>query len=371
MRGRQFDAQVPGKASGKNVCKGCVRMLIRRRGLIAGSAAFGLLGVRPGTARADALDELHAKAREEGQVTWYIVYWPSDRAEKHAALFTKAFPGVKVNVVRSTAQVAYQQLSQDMRANVANCDVFASTDMSHYPALKKAGQLLPYKPLASAAIDPRFLDVDPDQAYQIVNATTVGFGFNTNKLKPGDVPAGWKGFIDPKWKGQLVVGHPGFSGFVGTWVVQMNKMFGWDYFEQLADLKPHVGRSIIDTVTILMSGERNLGASPTALVMRDAASGNPIAPAYPQDGSVLMISGSGIIRNTKHPNAAKLFMEFLYSPATAQEDIEEFGLPLRSDVTLPPGFKRLSDIKTVRPSIEEITTGIPELTEKWRDTFGV
>ena len=151
----------------------------------------------------------------------------------------------------------------------------------------------------------------------------------------------------------------------------MNKMFGWDYFEQLADLKPHVGRSIIDTVTILMSGERNLGASPTALVMRDAASGNPIAPAYPQDGSVLMISGSGIIRNTKHPNAAKLFMEFLYSPATAQEDIEEFGLPLRSDVTLPAGFKRLSDIKTVRPSIEEITTGIPELTEKWRDTFGV
>ncbi len=83
-------------------------------------------------------------------------------------------------------------------------------------------------------------------------------------MKPADLPTGWKGFIDPKWKGKLVVGHPGFSGFVGTWVVQMNKMFGWSYFEQMAALKPHVGRSIIDTVTVLMSGERNLGASPTA-----------------------------------------------------------------------------------------------------------
>ena len=110
------------------------------------------------------------------------------------------------------------------------------------------------------------------------------------------------------------MGHPGFSGFVGTWVVQMNKMFGWDYFEQLAALKPLVGRSIIDTVTAVASGERILGASPTALVMRDAASGNPLAPGFPDDGSVLMISGGAILKNTKSPNAAKLFMEFLYSP---------------------------------------------------------
>lgn len=346
-------------------------MIIRRRSMLAGAAAAGLFRLRPAAAQADYLAELHAKAQAEGEVTWYIVYWPSDRAEKHAALFTKAYPGVKVNVVRTTAQVAYQRLTQDMKANAANCDIFASTDMSHYVALKAAGQLMAYKPHDADKIDPRFLDVDPDQAYQIANATTVGFGLNTNKLKPSDAPAGWKGFIDPKWQGKLVVGHPGFSGFVGTWVVQMNKLFGWDYFEQLAALKPHVGRSIIDTVTVLASGERSLGASPTALVMRDAANGNPLAPAYPEDGSVLMISGSAILKNTKRPNASKLFMEFLWSRDTAQEDIAEYNLPLRTDVDLPPNIKKLSEVKTIRPTIEEITTGIPELTEKWRDTFGV
>jgi iron(III) transport system substrate-binding protein len=84
-----------------------------------------------------------------------------------------------------------------------------------------------------------------------------------------------------------------------------------------------------------------------------------------------MISGSAIMKNTKHPNAARLFMEFLYSQETAAEDIEEFGQPLRKDTVLPAGYKRLEDLKTIRPTIAEIIKGIPELTEKWRDTFGV
>jgi iron(III) transport system substrate-binding protein len=346
------------------------RMPINRRNFLTGTA-LAVMGLRPASAQADHIAELYAKAKQEGEVTWYSVYWPSDRSEKHGALFTKAFPGVKVNVVRSTAQVAYQRLSQDLQANAANCDVFATTDMGQYVALKDRGVLLPYKMKSIDQIDSRFHNVDPDDAYQIVNATTVGLAYNTNKVKPEQAPKSWKEFIDPKWKGQSVVGHPGFSGFVGTWVVQMNKLYGWDYFEQLAALKPHVGRSIIDTVTVQVSGERSIGASPSALVLRNAAQGNPIAVSYPEEGSVLMISGSAILKNSKHPNAAKLFMEFLYSADTAAEDIEEFGVPLRRDTVLPAGFKKLDDLKTIRPTISEIIKGIPELTEKWRDTFGV
>jgi iron(III) transport system substrate-binding protein len=274
-------------------------------------------------------------------------------------------------VVRATAQVLYQRISQDTQANAANCDVYATTDMGQYVALKERGLLMPYKMRAMDQIDARFHGVDPDDAYQIVNATTVSLAYNTNKVKPEQAPKSWKEFIDPKWKGQSVVGHPGFSGFVGTWVVQMNKLYGWDYFEQLAALKPHVGRSIIDTVTVLVSGERSVGASPTALVLRNASQGNPIAAAYPEEGSVLMISGSAIMKNSRHPNAAKLFMEFCYSAENATEDIEEFGLPLRKDTVLPAGYRKLDDLKTIRPSIAEIIKGIPELTEKWRDTFGV
>ena len=343
-------------------------MPIDRRSFLTGSAVAD--GPAPASGRPTTLPSFYAKAKLEGELTWYSVYWPSDRSEKHGALH-QCFPGIKVNVVRSTAQVAYQRLSQDLQAGAANCDVCATTDMGQFVALKERGVLMPYRMRSIDQIDTRFQGVDPDDAYQIVNATTVGLAYNTNKVKPEQAPKSWKEFIDPRWKGQSVVGHDGFSGFVGTWVVQMNKLYGWDYFEQLAALKPHVGRSIIDTVTVQVSGERSIGASPSALVLRNGSQGNPIAVSYPEEGSVLMISGSAIMKNTKHPNAAKLFMEFLYSAETAAEDIEEFGVPLRKGTVLPAGFKKLDEMKTIRPTIAEIIKGIPELTEKWRDTFGV
>lgn len=344
---------------------------MNRRQLLGGLAGAAAFKAVPGSAQGDYLAELHAKAKAEGEVTWYIVYWPSERADKHAALFMQTYPGIKVNVVRATAQVAYQRLGQDLKANTANCDVFASTDMGQYVSLKQRGLLMPYRMRSTDQIDPRFLGVDPDDAYHVVNAAFVGIGYNTGTVKPDEAPRSWKAFVDPKWRNALVVGHPGFSGFVGTWVVQMNKLFGWSYFEELAALRPHVGRSIIDTVTVLLSGERKVGASPSPLILRNAAAGNPVAVSTPEEGSVLMISGGAILANTRHPNAARLFMEFLYSQATAGEDVEEFSLPLRRDTVLPPGLRRFEDLKTIRPTVEEIVAGIPELTEKWRDTFGV
>ena len=345
-------------------------MLIDRRHFVTGTAA-ALMGLRPASAQADYIAELYAKAKQEGELTWYSVYWPSDRSEKHGAIFTKAFPGVKVNVVRADRA---GRLSAAEPGHSGQCRQLRRVRLNRHGAVRVAEGAWPADALQDAVDRPdrrRFHNVDPDDAYQIVNATTVGLAYNTNKVKPEQAPKSWKEFIDPKWKSQSVVGHPGFSGFVGTWVVQMNKLYGWDYFEQLAALKPHVGRSIIDTVTVLVSGERSVGASPSALVLRNASQGNPIAVSYPEEGSVLMISGSAILKNSKHPNAAKLFMEFLYSSETAAEDIEEFGMPLRRDVALPAGYKKLDDLKTIRPTIAEIIKGIPELTEKWRDTFGV
>src|SRR5215217_5372455 len=70
----------------------------------------------------------------------------SETAERFGRTFTEKYPGVKVNVVRTTAQVAYQRLSQDIQANVANCDVFGSTDVGHYVQLKERKLLMKYVP---------------------------------------------------------------------------------------------------------------------------------------------------------------------------------------------------------------------------------
>jgi len=40
-------------------------------------------------------------------------------------------------------------------------------------------------------------------------------------------------------------------------------------------------------------------------------------------------------------------------------------------VTPPAGVTSAKDVKTIRPTADEITKGIPEVIRQWRDTFGV
>ncbi len=346
-------------------------MTIDRRTFVAAGAAAALV---PGALRAQMRPEeaaLYEAAKKEGQLTWYVAHLSSETAERVGKTFTARYPGVNVNVVRTTAQVAFQRLNQDLQTRVANCDVFASTDMAHCVDLKRRKLLLQYKPVRLAEIDKSFVGVDPDNYYHISSATFVSIIYNTNKVKAEDAPKSWKDLLDPKWANQVSVGHPGFSGFVGIWVVQMKKLYGWDYFEKLAKSKPHIGRSIIDVITTIGSGERLVGAGPGALAQLGASRGNPLGVIYPTEGSVLMVSPSAIMANTTRPNASKLFMEFLFGPEIAQISSDEYGTPLRPGVPLKPGVVPIASMKTIRPSTEEIMTGIPEVREQWRDTFGI
>ena len=95
-----------------------------------------------------------------------------------------------------------------------------------------------------------------------------------------------------------------------------------------------------------------------------------LAVNYPTDGSILIISPSAIVKGTKHPNAAKLFMEYLLSVEASKINAKHFAIPLRPEVPSPPGAKPISEIKTIRPTVAEIAEGIPDVIEQWRDTFG-
>jgi iron(III) transport system substrate-binding protein len=331
--------------------------------IVAAAIAFA-----PVAARAD-LKAITEAAKKEGELTWYIAHYTSEGAEDIGRGFTEMY-GIKVNVVRTTAQVAYQRLLQDIKNNQTICDVFSSTDVGHYVRLKAEGRFDKYIPEASSKIVPTFQNFDPDGFYHTTSAGLVVLTYNTSKVKPEDAPKKWEDLLDIKWKGKVSIGHPGFSGYVGTWVLTMKKLYGWQYFEKLEKNKPQIGRSINDTVTALNAGERQVAAGADGSTLFSAARGNPLAVTYPTDGSVLIIAPSGIMKGSKHPNAAKLFMEFLYSVEAAKINAKHFGIPLRPEVPAPPGAKPISEVKTIRPTVTEIDKGIPEVIEQWRDTFG-
>jgi iron(III) transport system substrate-binding protein len=351
-----------------------MRMMQRSfRQLVSCGAALLALSAFPVNAQMPAWEQtLYEAAKKEKPVTVYTAHYNTEEAQALCTAFEKKYAGLKCNFVRTTAQVAFQRLQQDIQANAPVASVFSSTDVSHYPALKSKGQLMAYRPQNAANMVDSLKEYnDKDGTYWVTAAALMLLTYNTQLVAEKDAPKNWTDLLDPKWKGKVSIGHPAFSGYVGTWVVLMQKLYGWDYFVKLEKNQPQIGRSVNDTVTMLNSKERWVAAGPEATTLLSKDKGNPLAVVYPTDGALLMVSPSAIPTNAPSPNAGKLYMEFLLSKEAAEVQVKSHSLSVVKGVAPAAGAKPLEQIKVVRPTEAEITKGIPEVKEKFRDVFGV
>jgi iron(III) transport system substrate-binding protein len=351
----------------------------RRRSFIIGSSAFLLLGTgkrvlaQSAPAMTPHEKELYEAAKKEGgELTWYTAHSDDITAQALGRSFEQLYSGIKVNVLRTTAQVAYQRITQEIKASAIQCDVLSSTDLGHSVELKAKGAFEKYIPENASKVLDIYKGYDPDGYYYVTSAGMIGIGYNTAKVKASDAPKNWTDLLDPRWKDNIALGHPGFSGYVGTWALTMRNQYGWEFFEKLAKNNPRVGRSIVDTVTMLNAGESAIaGSGPVGVLLDSVKKGNPLAMIYPTDGTVLIIAPSSIMKGAKHPSAARLFMEFLMSEGASRIWVEHFNESIRPEVSAIAGAVSAKDLKTIRPTVAEITKGVPEVIKQWRETFGV
>jgi iron(III) transport system substrate-binding protein len=123
---------------------------------------------------------------------------------------------------------------------------------------------------------------------------------------------------------------------------------------------------------MLNAGESAIaGSGPVGTLMESVQKGNPLAMIYPTDGTVLIIAPSSIMKGAKHPSAARLYMEFLMSEGASRIWVEHYNESIRPEVAAVEGAVSAKDLKTIRPTVAEITKGVPEVIKQWRETFGV
>lgn len=340
-------------------------MLTRRMAMVAGG-----LSLAAPPARAQEMAQLEAAAAKEGALTWYTAHTDGETAQLMLDGFMRQYPAIKGSVIRTTAQVAYQRLLQDIKNGIRQCDVFSSTDLGHDEALRDDGRFLKWTPAGAATLRPEFRDLDPGNTYYPTLAELVVPIYKTDKVTEAQAPRNWPDFLDPRWRNQVSVGHPAFSGTVGTWVVAMKKLYGWEFFEKLEKNKPLIGRSVNDAVGVLTSGERIVGIGPSGLSQVTAARGNPVGISYPTDGAVLIVSPSAVMKDAPHPAAARLFVEWLLGPAMSRISNDARRMPVRGDAPATLGGKDISSLKIVRLTTAEIVRDMQDVIEQWRDTFG-
>ena len=341
--------------------------LTRRAAMMAlGATSLGLTAANA----ADDEQQLYAAAKKEGRVTWYSGFLTQPIVESVGKAFTAKYPGVRVDATKTTSQVAFQRVMQDLNAGAVQSDVFSTTDASHMSYLIGKDKLVKYTPPNNSALVPAPRAFNGGGFYHVAWLGLVAIMYNTKHVKPEEAPKDWTDLTDPKWKNRIAFGSPNFSGLVGVWTVAMNEKYGWNYFGKLNKLNPLIGRSIDDAVAVLNSGERHVAICADGSAFRSMAAGNPLAVNYAKSFSLVDYSPAAILKGSHSPNGAKLFMNFLAGPEYSKILAKSYFQPLRADVPPPKGATPLSQLTLYQPSLESIEKQLPTLRSKWRDTFG-
>jgi iron(III) transport system substrate-binding protein len=341
----------------------------RRFALVALGAAL-IFSIRAVAAPSSSVTpELVEAARKEGKV---IFYTSTDIqvAEGLAKAFEAKYPGIRAQVERTGAERVFQRVVQEYTSNIHAVDAVESTDIVHFIYWKRQGWLAAYVP-EDVAHWPAAAR-DPDGFYAAPRATFSVIGYNTEQLKPENAPTSYADLLDAKWKGKIVKAHPGYSGNCLTATFVLSRLLGWEYFKQLSSQHIMQVQSANDPPKKLALGERQVMFDGTEYVTLLAkAKGAPVAIVYPSEGSPLVAGGSGVMRDAPHPNAARLFISFLFSREGQQLLVDKGHLrSFHPNIVEPADRVPLSRIKVLTTDPVEQDKASEQIKAKYAGYFG-
>jgi iron(III) transport system substrate-binding protein len=310
-----------------------------------------------------------AAAEKEGKVVWYTAV-DVKVAEGIAKVFRAQFPKIAIDVERSGSERVFQRVNQEYGANIKNVDVVNSSDASHFIFWKDQKWLASHTPPDVKRYPAQYRD--PDGYYATWRATLSVMAYNTKLLPESEAPKGYQDLLDPKWKGKLTKAHPGYSGTALTGTYALTKALGWEYLEKLSKQSVQQLQSTTATPKSIASGERLVqvdGNEYNVFIEIDKKS--PVKIIYAKEGTPFVGSPTAIFAAAPHPNAARVFQNFLYTAKVQQLIIDEGGArSLHPDTKEPAGRTPLSQIKMLPDDPVGMLPKVEEIKKRYTALFG-
>ena len=257
---------------------------------------------------ADREARLVERAKKEGPVVLYSTMTVQD-GRVLAAAFERKY-GVKVTHWRGSAEKIVQRTLAESRAGRNEVDVI-ETSAHRMEALYREKLLEDFHTPAFDELSPAAF---PRRHRQYVADRFAFFvlGYNTNLVKPEEVPSSYEDLLHPKWVGRLAIESTDV-----LWFAALAKAMGEDkglaYFRRLAAMKPMIRSGHILAAQLVASGEIPLLVTAyNNNIETLKQSGAPVAwkPIPPVFGQA---SAIGLARHSRRPHAALLFTEFVLS----------------------------------------------------------
>jgi len=280
------------------------------------------------------------RAKREGSLTLYTSLAPTE-SQPLADAFEKKY-GVKVQLWRGQSDEVVQRVVTEAKGHRFAVDVVETNgpEMEMIARERLLGELQSaYMSDLPANAIPTHRTWFPDRMNYFV------VGYNTAKVKRGDIPATYEGFTDPKWKGRIAL-EATDAEWMATLIKTSPGNKGTDIVRKIAALQPSLRKGHVLLASLVAAGEVPVGlAMYNSNIETLKRKGAPIdyVPVQPvvarphraqhlglvlRPGiEILVVIGSGRARSVRHGFAFEALPSLYAGRAAMSAPAPPAGLP--------------------------------------------
>jgi len=312
-----------------------------------------------------------AKAEAEGELVFYTTDPPAGTTEVMNA-FMKAFPKIKASFIRLQAGNLMAKLMAERQAKNYLADVMAISEMTFATDLQKRGGYVQYDSPEHAAYNAAYKS-KPEGYWTWGALIVAGLAYNPKLVAANEVPKNWPDALNPAFSGAINAKLSTSGLQHGAWF-KLRQLYGDDYWTKFGALQPKGFDSYVQQFDRMVNGQdKVVHSAQYSGYLQVKAKGAQLEFVFPTDGVVVGQQIYGLIADPPHPEAAKLFLDWMLGkPGQIAMQNAHFLSSPRTDTPPPPGGIPTSQMKVLLvDDWDAYMKSRPQFVREWDKMMGM
>ena len=329
--------------------------------LLAAALFCCVIGAASETPAQDQRSQIIDGAKREGSLVWYTSTSVED-IKRLFDVFNKKYPFIKTEFFNAGSATLYNRVVNEARVGKVFFDLIAIRGVETHRLIKE-GFMQPYVSPENAAYPQGFKDsrgywVDYFDAYNVI-------GYNTKLVSKDQAPKNWDDLLNPMWRGKIALDDEMYSWYAAM-AVAWGKERAQRFMKSLAkqDIQLRSGQTLI--ANLMAAGEFPVAMVLAHRIEKMKEQGAPVEWVTTLDPITASLHPIGVAAKAPHPNAAKLFIDFVLSKEGQQIVLASGRTPAR------PGIDTKMQAKNLKlfPVPLELGDDYNRYLKEFRELFG-
>ncbi len=340
--------------------------------LLAGSAlaAAAAVAFAPHVSAQENWDQVVAAAKKEGKIVFYNNLQPNG-IEPLLQKFREEYPEIQTEMIRLGSNPLIERFATEFNAGRNLADVLITFPDERIYEGVKAGWAAKWEAPEAKNFASELIEDDTLFTLQLARETII---WNNTLVKPEDAPKDWTDLFDSRFKGKVGMNPPwrsvSIQQIVAYW--ENNLKLG-DVAQKLKDNDVRFFEGSGGIIQAVIRGDVQVAEMTDLPLNPLLEDGAPISFLYPDSGTTTSSNKAFVAAKAPHPNAAKVFLNWLMTEK-GQAYLQQYaGLPVTRTGAAP--LTKLPATKDLKNAVDGETVLTPEIQSKmvnhWRAVFGI